>query len=182
MLPVAMQERQGEDADEPPGAVWHQAPTAQVDVGRHLEDLHNPHQGHEDERDDEAAEKLPSFLFVVHAGRHIKNCSAAKVGNFGRLLYKKDWKSVDNDELSCFPTTYDDVNARIGFEGDVYLVLADAQYACGGEVVPAHDVEYSKIGFRGFFGFNIEVNKMLRVVVVNVRKLQLGTSGDKVAA
>jgi hypothetical protein len=42
------------------------APTAQVDATRHLNNLHHPHQCHDEKGDDETAKKLPSFRFVIH--------------------------------------------------------------------------------------------------------------------
>ena len=41
-------------------------PTAQVDAIRHLIDLHHPHHCHDEQGYDEAAQKLPSFRFVIH--------------------------------------------------------------------------------------------------------------------
>ena len=64
--------------------MWCYTPPTQVDAKRHFDDFHQPHQGNKDEGDDEATQKLLSLLFVFHAEVLIKNCSAAKVGNFGR--------------------------------------------------------------------------------------------------
>ena len=80
-----MQERQSEDADEPMGGMRSDAPTSQVDAQRHLDDFHQPHQRDDNQRDDEAAQKLFSFLFVIHAFGFIKNRSAAKVGKNGSV-------------------------------------------------------------------------------------------------
>ena len=83
-----MQEGQGEDADETFGGMRHDAPLPEAYTIRHLNDLHQPHHRHDDERDDEATHEFPSFCFVVHADGFIKNHSAAKVGNFGRWKQK----------------------------------------------------------------------------------------------
>ena len=83
MLPTAVQKGQCEDAKKTFCSVWHYAVTPQINTKRHLNDFHQPHQSHDDEWDDEATQELPFFCFFVHAGVVIKNCSVAKVGNFG---------------------------------------------------------------------------------------------------
>ena len=85
MLPITVQERQGKDADQPFHGVWRYAEAPQIDAERPFDRLHHPHHCHNDQGDDEAAQKLFSFCFVVHAYGFIKNRSAAKVGNFGRV-------------------------------------------------------------------------------------------------
>ena len=85
MLPVAVQERQGEDPDQPSCSVGRYAEAPQLDPERPVDRLHYPHYCYNEQGDDEATQKLFSFCFVVHAYGFIKNRSAAKVGNFGRV-------------------------------------------------------------------------------------------------
>ena len=54
VLPTAMQEGQGEDADKTFGGMRHDAPLPEAYTIRLLDDFHQPHHHHDDERDDEA--------------------------------------------------------------------------------------------------------------------------------
>ena len=89
MLPVAMKEGHGEDANKSFSGVWHKSPFAQVDAEADFGEFCQPHERYDEQRDDEAANEFPSFLFFVHAVDSFKFRTAAKIGKNGRRPNKK---------------------------------------------------------------------------------------------
>ena len=84
VFPTAMEERKGENANQPLYRVGSQAKTPPIKAQSDLDDFHCPHHRNDTCGNDEAPEKLFSLCFIFHAVGSIKNRSAAKVGNFGR--------------------------------------------------------------------------------------------------
>ena len=92
--------------------------TPEVGVQRQFDDLHHPHHRHNEQGDDEAARKLPSFRFVIHDFETVQESFR---GQRSEILADFVFLPHEKQRIYCSPCR----RYRNGFLGDV-IRLVDA--------------------------------------------------------